>query len=506
MHFFRVRQVFLVLGLVFVLVPVAAVEAEGAGVGPGDNFQGSPPLVRTLVLKWGRFTDGPVHSTPVPSGNLVLVGSDGGVLYARDLQTGHHRWDFPALAKIRTTLLVHGNRVFFGAFNGFVYALELTTGWLDWQFITSGQITSPVRVVGDTVLVGSNDGMLYALQADTGALRWQFSTGDDFIRAPIATAGSMVYIATERGILYAVDTDQVEVRWRRKNPGLGGAWLLPWQDRLFVLSRAGDGEGTLVLCLDRFTSDIMWSQRFSGGFSWSRPLVERGRLYVTLGPRLLALHTLTGRVLWEISVRHVNWGYKSTTVSFGAPELGPWGLYVPVHKRDRDLERGGGQGNEIWIIDPETGKIRWRVPIPGPVSSGLAVLERILLFGSSSLRVYALGSIAVEVNQRMVAFSVLPPFLKERRTNVPVREVAEAMGWAVKWKPQTKEIKLERNERTVAFSVDSPVVLVNGEMVEVEKQVELVAGRAVLPVRPLVGLLGGRVDWDPETLTVKIWN
>jgi outer membrane protein assembly factor BamB len=61
-------------------------------VGSSRNDTVEAVDIETGVAKWTYWTEGPVRFAPVIHGNLVLVGSDDGHLYALDRHTGKERW------------------------------------------------------------------------------------------------------------------------------------------------------------------------------------------------------------------------------------------------------------------------------------------------------------------------------------------------------------------------------------------------------------------------------
>lgn len=102
---------------------------------------------------WSFRADGPIRFAPAIWEDSVLVGSDDGVLYCIDLQSGQQRWQYRAVPSERRLLgnrrlisvwpirggpvVVDGN-VYFAAgvwpFEGvFVYSLDIKTGQLVWR-------------------------------------------------------------------------------------------------------------------------------------------------------------------------------------------------------------------------------------------------------------------------------------------------------------------------------------------------------------------------------------
>lgn len=96
------------------------------------------------------------------------------------------------------------------------------------------------------------------------------------------------------------------------------------------------------------------------------------------------------------------------------------------------------------------------------------------------------------------------PFVKEDRTYVPVRYLAEPMGALVGWEGPLQRVTLTFPGKRVELFIGRPVVVVNGE----EKPIPVAPlgkeGRTYLPARFVAEAFGYKVDWEPRTHTVVI--
>jgi polyvinyl alcohol dehydrogenase (cytochrome) len=99
--------------------------------------------VDELELAWvfGFEDSESPHSYPLITEDTVYIGSDAGILYALERETGCLRWRFQADGDIRTAI-VHGRvehkavthtLLFFGTLEGSVYALNALSGDQVWQ-------------------------------------------------------------------------------------------------------------------------------------------------------------------------------------------------------------------------------------------------------------------------------------------------------------------------------------------------------------------------------------
>lgn len=115
-------------------------------------------------------------------------------------------------------------------------------------------------------------------------------------------------------------------------------------------------------------------------------------------------------------------------------------------------------------------------------------------------------------NQYMA--SDVPPVLfeydQQYRTLVPVAAIAGYTGADVKWNGETREVTIVKADKTIVLTIDSAVVIVNGEEKILPSRVpaKIVTyqerGRTMVPVAFLGQELGLNVGWDDSTRTVRI--
>ena len=102
------------------------------------------------------------------------------------------------------------------------------------------------------------------------------------------------------------------------------------------------------------------------------------------------------------------------------------------------------------------------------------------------------------------------PIIKESRTLLPIRYVAEALGAVVQWDAVERKVTITFKETTIELWIDKNTALVNGEYKLIDptnpKVVPVIIppGRTMLPIRFIAENLGCRVDWDPALKEVKI--
>ena len=102
------------------------------------------------------------------------------------------------------------------------------------------------------------------------------------------------------------------------------------------------------------------------------------------------------------------------------------------------------------------------------------------------------------------------PIIKESRTLLPIRYVAEALGALVQWDAIERKVTITFKGTTIELWIDKNTALVNGEYKLIDqtnpKVVPIIIppGRTMLPIRFIAENLGCTVDWDATLREVKI--
>src|SRR5262245_8279737 len=211
----------LALAAVVLALAVAGVVAGLLALGGGG---GAGPV----SLAWRFQTGGMESSSPLVTGNRVVLGSQNRNVHAVDAALGRQIWETETGRIVFSTPAAASGLVYIGSEDRNVYALRLGTGREVWRFQTGGQVHSSPAVAKRTVYVGSDDGKVYAIDSATGKKRWQFETARPIESSP-AVAGTTVYVGGRDTYFYAIDAATGKERWRFKtgseiwsSPGVGG--------------------------------------------------------------------------------------------------------------------------------------------------------------------------------------------------------------------------------------------------------------------------------------------
>lgn len=214
---------------------------------------------------------------PVLAGDVVLTGSDHGVMYALAPATGTEKRRYRLGAEHdRILLLRAGATVYATSSNGDVNALDAVSGEVRWRSRVTGTISFRPVVAGRTVYVGDDEGTTHALDAATGTPLWDFQAKGDQPRFKwsAAVADGLVYTVGRDRTLYALDTATGEMRWRLPLPGGLGTGPVAADGAVYV----SDLKGTMY-ALDPATGTVR-SRFRTGGTVETDPVVRDGFVYI----------------------------------------------------------------------------------------------------------------------------------------------------------------------------------------------------------------------------------
>lgn len=98
----------------------------------------------------------------------------------------------------------------------------------------------------------------------------------------------------------------------------------------------------------------------------------------------------------------------------------------------------------------------------------------------------------------------VPPFIDDGRTLVPVRFVAEALGYEVDWDNDTQTVTIKSADTSINMVIGSMTALHNGNDTTLHKEPIVKDDRTFVPIRDVAERFGKEVDWDQDNRTVII--
>ena len=98
------------------------------------------------------------------------------------------------------------------------------------------------------------------------------------------------------------------------------------------------------------------------------------------------------------------------------------------------------------------------------------------------------------------------PVIKNDRTMLPVRFVAENLGAEVLWDAATQTVTIKSLTTTIEISIGKSFAKVNGNTIILDSPayIDPANNRTYLPVRAVAENLGATVAWDDATKTATL--
>ncbi len=348
-------------------------------------------LPGTLETAWSVESGGPISASPSVVDDRLYLGNNTGTFLAIDVRSGRELWKAAFASSLMSAPIVVGDNVIVGegdestmVMHGVVHvgtginaliSMDRESGAVRWSVPLDGTAMPTSAYVNGRLVAHIGNGDLISVSPDSGKIAFHHNVGTiPSMVALLPLGGDTVVTAgqTETAVV-AVHASSGAQIWRRPFPNssaLGdcplasdgvrvvGDYLYPLAGHPYV--KAGNIEESRAYALDAKTGERIWDVHLENGLVPKRnqsaiPLVDRGSVF--LGSAI-----------------------------------------VPV----------------VHAIDIETGHVRWRRRVRGPVKGGMVALGGNIYFGDATGRIWALresdGSV-VGVMNAGTPFNVASPIV-----------------------------------------------------------------------------------------------
>ena len=126
----------------------------------------------------------------------------------------------------------------------------------------------------------------------------------------------------------------------------------------------------------------------------------------------------------------------------------------------------------------------------------VSIIAMTMLISSKS------DGITVKVNGKTVSFPDQPPVVQNERTLVPVRFVAEALGYGVAWNQADNSVVIDDGK--IVLYIGTNTAKIDGKTVTLDVKSTVIQNRTMVPLRMVAETLNCSVDWIAETKTVLV--
>lgn len=98
------------------------------------------------------------------------------------------------------------------------------------------------------------------------------------------------------------------------------------------------------------------------------------------------------------------------------------------------------------------------------------------------------------------------PEIKNDRTMLPIRIIAEALGAKVTWNEAEQKVTIAEDDLTIEIFIGQPFATVNGKPVQLDAPAYIANDRTYLPLRFVAENLGATVEWNAADSSVTIFK
>jgi outer membrane protein assembly factor BamB len=256
--------------------------------------------------------------SPLLYGNMVIVPSANGNVYAFNAKNGSKLWSFDTLSKspygVISSPMAYQNSIFVAASNGKVFSLN-DKGEQIWnKTIAPVLYTSSPSFYNGTMYLGADDGKLHAIYTNGSKEAWSTSIGGKVRGSPILMK------------------DQIVVTFFNSTPSTGGLAAVGYDGRLLWQTVTGVSPASATLTSKGFASITstgvsmigfdgkkLWNISLGTSFAGAAPTAVNGTFYlVTNEPssRLLAISD-SGEVYSQQVLSPAQYALSAPTVSDG---------------------------------------------------------------------------------------------------------------------------------------------------------------------------------------------
>ena len=116
----------------------------------------------------------------------------------------------------------------------------------------------------------------------------------------------------------------------------------------------------------------------------------------------------------------------------------------------------------------------------------------------------SVSTVKVQINGKTMTFPNGQPVITNGRTMVPIRDIAEALGYAVTWNSTTQTVGIKNTKSSVSLKVGSKTMSVNGKNITMDAAPYVSKGSTMVPLRFVAEGLGTKFTWNQQTSTVNI--
>jgi serine/threonine-protein kinase len=178
---------------------------------------------------------------PPTLGEGRIFVSAGPTLLALDASDGAVDWAFQASGAITTRAVIAGDMVVVGTERGLLYALQIADGQPQLRYQARGALCAAPAAGQETIYIADQSGGLTAISLANASVIWRFAAGAAITTSPLLAEGKLLFGAAN-GLFYALDARGGQQLARiqlggsiASTPALGDGLVFVRADRIYAL-------------------------------------------------------------------------------------------------------------------------------------------------------------------------------------------------------------------------------------------------------------------------------
>ncbi|MCR4435932.1 MAG: N-acetylmuramoyl-L-alanine amidase [Clostridiales bacterium] len=120
------------------------------------------------------------------------------------------------------------------------------------------------------------------------------------------------------------------------------------------------------------------------------------------------------------------------------------------------------------------------------------------VFAQSSSDIYSASHASVFIDGEKLDL-LTSPVIKNNRLLVPLRSLFEAFGADIEWRPETRAVKVAKDSIAIDLVIGNKTVTVNGSSQDLDVEPILVNDRTMVPLRFIAETIGFSILWNPSS-------
>lgn len=262
---------------------------------------------------WHLKIAGPIYSTPVASGNTVVLGTVDGSIIGIDALKGKIIWKVITGRPVLAEGIIEDSSAYIGGGDSIFYKIDINNGKVIWKYPgIDGLVQGKPALSEYSVVFGAWDRHLYSLDKLTGKLNWKwnnqkqqvlYSPGNIF---PVCS-GNRVFIVAPDRFMTALDLFTGKQVWRTNRHSVRES-MGASADGKVIYAKLMNDTVIAVSAMADFPSTL-W--KVDAGFGY-----EHNPCPVTTDSDIVVASTRDGLVVAiDSKTRKVIWKYKAGTSS-----------------------------------------------------------------------------------------------------------------------------------------------------------------------------------------------